>query len=115
MKRLIIVAAIAVCSAFNVSAQIIYTSEPTVVCEEQFKDIGGFCEGLSAVKNDEGLYGYINYAGEVVIPYQFKYAFNFSKDGIARYQVGPDQSRGFIDKEGNVIFSFLFGFLDLIF
>lgn len=107
MKRLIIVAAIAVCSAFNVSAQIIYTSEPTIICEEQFKDIAVFCEGLAAVKNTEGLCGYIDYSGEVVIPYQFRYAFNFTKDGIARYQVGPDQSRGFIDKEGNVIFSFL--------
>lgn len=105
MKRLIIVAAIAVCSAFNVSAQIIYTSEPTVVCEEQFKDIAVFCEGLAAVKNTEGLCGYIDYSGEVVIPYQFRYAFNFTKDGIARY-TGMDKSTGYIDKEGNILFSF---------
>lgn len=105
MKRLIIVATIAVCSAFNVSAQIIYTSEPTVICEEQFKDIAVFCEGLAAVKNTEGLCGYIDYSGEVVIPYQFRYAFNFTKDGIARY-VGMDKSRGYIDKEGNILFSF---------
>lgn len=105
MKRLIIVAAIAVCSAFNVSAQIIYTSEPTVICEEQFKDIAVFCEGLAAVKNTEGLCGYIDYSGEVVIPYQFRYAFNFIKDGIARY-IGMDKSRGYIDKEGNILFSF---------
>lgn len=105
MKRLIIVTAIAVCSAFNVSAQIIYTSEPTVICEEQFKDIAVFCEGLAAVKNTEGLCGYIDYSGEVVIPYQFRYAFNFIKDGIARY-IGMDKSRGYIDKEGNILFSF---------
>ena len=106
MKRKLLIAAIAVCCAFSASAQLIYTSEPTVICEEQFKDIAVFCEGLAAVKNTEGLCGYIDYSGEVAIPYQFRYAFNFTKDGIARYQVGMDKSRGYIDKEGNVLFSF---------
>lgn len=38
---------------------------------EQFFDHGKFSNGLAAVPNKEGKYGYINTKGELVIPYQF--------------------------------------------
>lgn len=58
-----------------------------------------FKEELAVVKKD-GLYGYINYKGEEVIPLKYEYAKDFS-DGLA--EVKQNGKYGFIDKSGNFI------------
>src|SRR6185295_19440553 len=51
-----------------------------------YKDTKGFSEGLAAVSDENGRWGYIEKTGSVIIPYQFEHAQNFS-DGLARVLV----------------------------
>lgn len=57
--------------------------------------------GLFAVVDENGLYGYCNTSGEVVIEPQFAYAFEF-EDGYAAVEL-TDGTCGVIDRTGNVV------------
>ena len=67
----------------------------------QFKEADDFYEGRARVKL-AGTYGFgfIDEAGQVVIPYRFHHAFNF-QNGVAHVQVGNRQ--GFIDRGGQIV------------
>lgn len=72
------------------------------------KDKGGetFSEGLAVVKNKNSEFGYINTAGELVIPYQFRVSGRFS-DGLSMVCLGErteeGSSVGYIDKTGEFV------------
>lgn len=68
--------------------------------------IGEFHEGLAKVRNNKGLYGYINKRGKEVIPCQFKEAKNFS-EGLAPV-CNEEGKWGYIDKKGNLVISYKF-------
>lgn len=57
--------------------------------------------GLFAVVDENGLYGYCNTSGEVVIEPQFAYTFEF-EDGYAEVEL-TDGTCGVIDRTGNVV------------
>ncbi len=67
-------------------------------------------EGLIGVYDENGNGGYINQAGEIIIPMQFNYCYDFN-DGIARVTsiIGTDAGGNntydthYIDKNGNFI------------
>lgn len=61
---------------------------------------GMFGCGLACIKKD-GLWGYINTKGEVVIECMYDDAEMFSSDGIARVRLGDKW--GYIDEQGNAI------------
>ncbi len=58
-------------------------------------------DGLFEVVDENGLYGYCNTSGEVVIEPQFAYAFEFA-DGYAEVEF-TDGTYGVIDQTGNVV------------
>lgn len=58
-------------------------------------------DGLFEVVGANGLYGYCNTSGEVVIEPQFAYAFEF-EDGYAEVEL-TDGTYGVIDQTGNVV------------
>src|SRR2546430_14877336 len=60
-----------------------------------YKETKGFSEGLAAVADKEGRWGYTDKVGSLVIPYQYEDAQNFS-DGLARVLV--KNRWGYIDK-----------------
>ncbi len=70
------------------------------VIAPQFIQAENFSQGLSAVKNDEGKWGYISTTGELVIPYQYDEANSFS-DGLAL--IRTEGLYGYIDKENNAV------------
>lgn len=86
----------------NSAGKTIFKSEST-----DFFKHGSFRNGLAAVPNKNGLYGYINTKGQLVIPYQFAapggntYMMAFNAEGRAK--VEKDGKQLMIDKSGNVI------------
>ena len=58
-------------------------------------------DGLFEVVDENGLYGYCNTSGEVVIEPQFAYTFEFA-DGYAKVEF-TDGTYGVIDQTGNVV------------
>ena len=66
-----------------------------------------FADGLMAVQQwEEGLYGYINKTGQLVIPFRYAYARSFH-DGIAVVETSRDSNKTdsiYIDTEGNEIY-----------
>jgi len=49
------------------------------VIRPRFEAVGNFVNGLARVKSEQGLWGYINRAGDVVVPIQFKDATDFQR------------------------------------
>ena len=65
-----------------------------------YSEAGPFSSGLMAVKGDNGLWGYVNEKLELVIPHQFKYAYEF-RGNYAKYSEG--EKYGLIDRTGKKI------------
>ena len=63
--------------------------------------LGGFCNGLCAVKKN-GQWGYMNRNGKLVIDTVYDFARVFTEDGIARVRKGKEEF--FIDKNGHKLF-----------
>ena len=63
-------------------------------------EVRAFSEGLAPVKNANGLWGYINEKGEVVLDFQWTDAYSFS-EGLAAVSV--DDKYGYINKQGEVV------------
>ena len=83
----------------------------------EYDDLGGYCEGLIWAKKD-GKYGYININNNVVIPFEYMKAYDFS-EGLAAvgcfkryvnlgYGLEPYFEIGFINKEGKFIIPCIF-------
>lgn len=62
-----------------------------------------FSDGLSAVRNTDGDYGYIDTIGKVVIPYMFETAHSFYPTSKFAYVELKDGTDALIDKRGNVV------------
>ncbi len=72
-----------------------------VVIEAKYQYTAGFREGLAAVR-ENGMFGFINEAGEMVIPPQFKSAFfSVFVDGMAA--IGTQSLWGYIDRSGKFV------------
>ena len=69
------------------------------IMAETFEDSGAFSEGLASVKKN-GKWGYIDHAGNVVIPYQFEEAFDFD-NGFAVVKMKGKQ--GVINRTGEIV------------
>lgn len=61
-----------------------------------------FIHELTPLNNSEGLYGYVNQQGQIVIDYQFTKALNFNDLGYAEIYNG--EGCNVIDKQGSKIF-----------
>jgi hypothetical protein len=72
----------------------------------QFDDAGRFFDGLALIQRN-GLYGYIDQAGAIVITPQYKFAESFS-EGLAVVRVWNDKESSdeyyYIDKRGEQAF-----------
>lgn len=79
-------------------------TDSAIVIEPEYEyiDTKGFKENLLRVKKD-GLYGFLDRTGEVIISPQFDYAESF-QDGVAYVQL--DEKNGYIDQDGRLLFSF---------
>jgi hypothetical protein len=72
----------------------------------EFGDQRPFSAGLAAVQKKSGDWGFMNTAGKVVIPFQFKWVFYFHPtSGLAEVQL-PDGSGALIDKTGKLVKKF---------
>lgn len=65
-----------------------------------FHNAQPFNEGLAAISNDDGKWGYIDESGKLVIPHKYDYARNFCQGYTA---VSTQGYWGFIDKTGKEI------------
>ena len=70
-------------------------------CNQKYTYTGTFKEGLARVKNQQGLWGYINKKGIEVIPCQFENAQDFS-EGLAIIR-NKEGLAGYIDKNGQIV------------
>ncbi len=70
------------------------------LAEENYLKIGSFSEGMAAVQNSKGLWGYIDGSGEIVIPCEWEEAGEF-KDGMA--SVRKDRKYGCINTSGQLV------------
>lgn len=68
----------------------------------KYGSIGTFKEGMAQVRKDHkyGIIGFINLKGELVIPYQYEFAWFFN-DGLA--MVKKNGKYGFIDRNGKEV------------
>lgn len=74
------------------------------ILKDKYKYINCFTEDLAAVSQDDGspngIYGFINKQGELVIPMQYSYTRGFY-DGLAAVRKGDNQY--YIDKSGKIV------------
>jgi len=68
--------------------------------DDNYFQVGAFKDGL-AIVTQNNKFGFINEAGEIVIPIKFDKVWEFRKDGLAKIRIGD--SRGFINKSGKII------------
>ena len=83
----------------------INTKGETIIDASKYINARNFSEGLAAVKNSKGNWGYININGEEVLPCQLKEVSNFS-NGIALVDTSNKYEYPIIsaiDKEGKII------------
>lgn len=74
---------------------------------ENISRMNPFSQGLAVVKDKESrLYGYMDTKGEIVIPFKYSTAKNFS-EGLAKVEYKDQQGnrlKGYIDTTGNLVF-----------
>ncbi|RZL48616.1 MAG: WG repeat-containing protein [Pedobacter sp.] len=85
----------------------INTKGNVVIDGSKYKDVGAFSNGLAPVKSTEGKWGYINPKGEVVIPFMYNEAKNFSKISA---MVKTEEGYQLIDHKNRIIKKFDDGF-----
>jgi hypothetical protein len=76
-----------------------------MVQKGRYDHIGSYCEGRAKVYQD-GLVGYIDTDGKVVIPIAWEDASDFS-EGLAYVADAESGMYGFIDKDGRVVVPFV--------
>ena len=79
-----------------------------------YDHIGSFKEGLAIIRKD-GKWGYIDMTGEIVIPIEYRNAWNFNDDGLAIVEIPDGKNRvglsyvrawktwGYINKNGEIV------------
>ena len=80
---------------FHIKSEAIVTTE--IVIPFQFQEARSFSDGMAAVKVD-GMWGYIDRLGQLVIPYVYNFPVGNYSTGLA--YVGKQ----FLDKNGKVVF-----------
>lgn len=75
------------------------------VISDSFERAGNFANGLAPVRKGDK-WGYINKKGEVVIPYQYSGAYEFSPNGLA--SVEKNAYWGFINTKGEMVINIQF-------
>jgi len=73
-----------------------------LVIPVSFKQANPFSEGLAAVENDEGNWGFINTTGTLVIPYSYSRRPSRFISGLAKVE-NKEGRRGFINKMNKVV------------
>ena len=73
-----------------------------LVIPVSFKKARPFSEGLAAVQNDDGNWGFINTSGKLVIPYTYTREASRFMSGRARVE-NTEGLKGFINKENVVV------------
>lgn len=82
-----------------------YVIPPTFVREKNnFEQSQGFTQGLAAMPDENGWWGYINRQGKMVIAPQFAKAEAFWKQGYAKVTL-EDKTLNLIDRSGDLIFN----------
>lgn len=76
----------------------------SILTTQGFDEIQVATNGISIFKKN-GLYGYANINGRVIIPAKFTRAYNFSAEGFAIVSTNTDRKNefGFINQQGNFI------------
>lgn len=81
-----------------------------ITISPEIETASSFSEGLALVYSN-GLYGYVDKTGKLVIPYTFNTASNF-EEGFAKVGLKEKESNtfkyGFINKKGEVVINFQF-------
>lgn len=90
------------CVAYKPKKFDFLTPEGRLVLTVHATNAKSFSEGLAAVQNEKGLWGYINKLGEFVIPQRYHDAEPFS-EGLAMVREQEDGVRKFIDLRGNTV------------
>ncbi|HWK03749.1 MAG TPA: WG repeat-containing protein [Puia sp.] len=67
----------------------------------KFKEASPFSDGLAAVQNDDGNWGYINTEGKLVVPFTYSKRPSRFMSGLARVQ-NTEGHIGFINKENKI-------------
>lgn len=73
------------------------------VSAKGYKDGEAFSAGLAAVKDKNGNYGYINTKGELVIPFQYKWARYFYSTSRLALVKQQDDSYVLINQQGKIV------------
>lgn len=73
-----------------------------MVIPVSFKAACPFSEELAAVENADGLWGFIDTKGKLVIPYTFTYSPGRFSTGLAKVQ-GADGKYGYVNKENKMV------------
>ena len=98
-----------VCGALIIGTALYYASRQRVMILDTdgnliapliYDDCNGFSEGLAAVNEKNGKYGYIDKNGKVVIPMQYDFSARFSE---GRAKVLENNKHGYIDRNGNMV------------
>lgn len=84
-----------------------YDSALNRIIENKFLEADPFFEGLAAVQNENGLWGFTNPKGEEVIPFKFRKKPGRFSQGLSRV-VNENNKVGFINKNGDLIISPLY-------
>ena len=119
MRRLVVVTILAACGGSSPHAAGPATAARTPLplvpatpdgeaCGAQVEEAPPGNRDRYAYETDDGAYGYKNFAGELVIPARFAYAYEFGKDGPAAAVERPTTPDGkprfvFIDPSGAVL------------
>jgi hypothetical protein len=75
-----------------------------LVIPVSFKAARPFSEGLAAVENTDGLWGFIDTKGKLVIPYTYTYSPGRFASGLAKVQ-SRDGKYGYANKDNKVVIS----------
>jgi len=67
-----------------------------------------FSEGMCPVVNDNKKVGFVDENGELVIPCEFAFSFDF-REGLCRVQDAETFMNGYINKKGETVIPFLYG------
>ena len=85
-----------------------FLKQDGTVLASDFSDCRSFKEGMAAVQNNNGNWGYVNTRGELVIGYEYETASDFDSDGLAKVSFTPKheykKAYRYIKKDGSFYF-----------
>ncbi len=79
-------------------------SKGTWVVEPEYSNIGNAIRyGRGSVTNEDYLSGYVDEGGELVIPCQYRFASDFTEDGLASVKKSDEDFWRYINKDGETV------------